>query len=345
MPDGVNTRLRQSVRWSLVVGLLASFVQFRELRPSFAQPLPISADASAIMATPMPTLPSPAATLSNIPQSANLASISHAPPPTMLQILTSARRGFCARVRVSPIGQMAANMRKPLSTVTGGLVAAEKVPHADEQAQPGPEGTAAQLKAVNLQAPKRRAAVRELRAVDVRYHPEAEGILVAALRADPSECVRYEAALTIETLPACTEKIAKALRTCIDSSSADGNPAELSLRVRNQAAIALAKCECCLPQSNVTPQLRPEYPMTQIPIDNDSKSNTLPPLKNPAISQVSSQGSAGSTVQTAGWWRPVEGKAIESDRSGMVTESIPDQSNRPKNLLEVFKSARSNPKP
>jgi hypothetical protein len=263
----------------------------------------------------------------------------------MLQILTSARRGFCARVRVSPIGQLAGNLRKPISVATGGLVAAEKVPHADEQAQPGPEGTAAQLKAVNLQAPKRRAAVRELRAVDVRYHPEAEGILIAALRADPSECVRYEAALTIETLPACTEKIAKALRTSIDSSSADGNPAELSLSVRKQAAIALAKCECCLPQSNVTPKIRPEYPMSQNPIGNDSKLNALPPVKNQAISQVSSQGSVGSTVQTAGWLLPVEGKPIESDRLGMATESIPDQSDRPKNLLEVFKSARSNPKP
>jgi hypothetical protein len=239
---------------------------------------------------------------------------------------------------------MAANMRKPLSAVTGGLVASEKVPHADEQAQPGPEGTSAQLKAVNLQAPKRRAAVREMRSVDVRYHPEAEGILIAALRADPSECVRYEAALTIETLPACTDKIAKALRTSIDSSSADGNPAELSLRVRNQAAIALSKCECCLPQSNATPQTRPEYPTTQYPIGNDSKSYAESQLKSSVITQVASQGSAESTVQTAGWWRPVEGKPIESDRPGLVIESMQDQSDRPKNLLEVFKSARSNPK-
>ncbi|HBJ33386.1 MAG TPA: hypothetical protein DDZ51_01215 [Planctomycetaceae bacterium] len=234
---------------------------------------------------------------------------------------------------------MAANMRKPLSAVTGGLVAAEKVPHADEQAQPGPEGTAAQLKAVNLQAPKRRTAVAELRAVDVRYHPEAEGVLIAALRADPSECVRYEAALTIETLPACTEKIARALRTSIDSSSADGNPAELSLRVRKQAATTLAKCECCLPQTNDAPQVRPEYPTTQNP-----KSNALPQINGPAIAQVASQERFGPTVQTAGWWSPVEGKPIESDNAGMVTDWIQDTSDRPKNLLDVFKSARSSQK-
>lgn len=331
MPDAVNNRLRHSVRWRLAMGLLGLVVKFSGICPAFAQPLP--------------TLPAPVPTVSSIAQSSNLASISHAPAPTMLQILTSARRGFCARVRLSPIGQMAANMRKPLSAVTGGLVAAEKVPHADEQSQPGPEGTAAQLKAVNLQAPKRRAAVRELRAIDVRYHPEAEGILVAALRADPSECVRYEAALTIETLPACTDKLAKALRTSIDSSSADGNPAELSMRVRNQAAIALSKCECCLPQTDVTPQIRPEYPMTQNPIGNDSKPNALPQGKTPAKTQVASQENSGLTLQTAGWRRPVDGKTNESDRPGTETESIQDESDQPKNLLEVFKSARLNPKP
>ncbi len=329
MHEAVKTRWRQIARCHLAIGLLGSALQFVNPSNVAAQPLPMAADATAVLGAPAALLPSAPSMASSVPQAANFAPISHAPAPTMLQVLTSASRGFCARVRVSPIGQMAANMRKPLSVATGGLIAPEKAPHPDEQAQPGPEGTAAQLKAVNLQAPKRRAAVRELSAVDVRYHPEAEAILVAALRADPSECVRYEAALTIATLPACTEKIAKALRTSIDSSSTDGNPAELSTRVRNQAASALAKCECCLPSSDTAPQARPEYPVTETPAGTAAQTTTA------------SQGTIPPVIQSAGWRRPVDTVIEKPIRMAGTGNLTPDQTNRPKNLLEVFKAARA----
>jgi len=234
---------------------------------------------------------------------------------------------------------MAANMRKPLSVATGGLIASEKVPHADEQAQPGPEGTAAQLKAVDLQAPKRRAAIRELQKVDVRYHPEAEAIIVAALRADPSECVRYEAAEAIATLPVCTEKIAKALRTCIDSSSADGNPAELSMRVRNRAATALANCECGLPAMEISPQVRPEYPTAINSSDSDFRRVAgSPPMSNNPLSSLI-ESNQDISVQTAGWHRLVES---EDTGTAHPIANLPVQSDRPKNVLEVFKAARTN---
>jgi hypothetical protein len=329
MHDAVNSRWRQIARCHLAIGFLGLAILLASANNVAAQSLPMAADATAVLGAPAAILPSAAPMASSLPQAANFAPVSHAPAPSMLQVLTSASRGFCARVRVSPIGQMAANMRKPLSVATGGLIAPEKAPHPDEQAQPGPEGTAAQLKAVNLQAPKRRAAVRELRAVDVRYHPEAEAILVAALRADPSECVRYEAALTIATLPACTEKIAKALRTSIDSSSADGNPAELSIRVRNQAANALAKCECCLPLSDTVPQTRPEYPVTETPTGTAAQTTTA------------SQGKNLPAIQSAGWRRPVDTAIEKPMRMAETGNLTPVQTNRPKNLLEVFKTARA----
>jgi hypothetical protein len=273
----------------------------------------------------------------------------------MLQVLTSAQRGFCARVRVSPVGQMLASMRKPLSVATGGLVAAEKSPHPDEQAQPGPEGTAAQLKAANLQAPKRRAAVSQLQGLDVRYHPEAEAILIAALRVDPSECVRYEAAVTLTTLPVCTEPIRKALQTCVESSTRDGNPAELSGRVRTQASIALSKCECCLTEPTSESAPRPEYPTSDLGPAGREQPNVAPEsfairrdASVPAMTASSSRATAA--FNTASWRTPSGGEndgMVESTPA--VTASTKQMSSpgktpasrpRPSNLLDVFKAAR-----
>lgn len=332
MPRAMIRRPPMSIVRTLAIFALAFMVVCSVPRCASGQTLPEPANLSAT-ANSSPLAPLPATATAPLSVAPNLTAVSHPPAPTMLQVLTSAQRGFCARVRVSPVGQMVANMRKPLSVATGGLVAAEKVPHADEQAQPGPEGTAAQLKAVNLQAPKRRAAVRDLQGMDVRYHPEAEAILVSALRVDPSECVRFEAAVTIATLPVCTEPIAKALRTCIDSSSSDGNPAELSMRVRNQAAVALTSCECCLPEASNDVQPRPEYPVTRL--DSERLPQRLGVGGPQAVQTVS--------FEDAVWRQPVNEMSATPAEPIAAKVISPVADERPKNLLEVFKSARGNP--
>lgn len=186
-----------------------------------------------------------------------------APPkrPSMVQILSNARKDFCTKVRESPVGQLVGGLRKPLSLATGGVVPAEKAPGKDAQAQPGPQGTAAQIKAVQLQAAKRQSGIEALAGLDVRYHPEAEATLIAALRADPSQCVRLAAAETMTTLPVCTPKLAEALKVCVEGTNVDGNPAELSERVRMQAEAAWSHCLSCQPPGAKSPRERPEYPV------------------------------------------------------------------------------------
>lgn len=297
----------------------------RDAQGQSLQPLPPPTGFPAAPATP---------NASSVPAIQGIAVAPHPPAPTMLQVLTSAQRGFCAHVRVSPLGQLVCNMRKPLSVVTGGLVPAEKAPHADEQAQPGPEGTVAQLKAVNLQAPKRRAAVAELQGIDVRYHPEAEAILIAALRADPSECVRYEAALTLTTLPVCTEPISKALQVCLESSSRDGNPAELSQRVRWQAEAALAKCQCCMPPTSTNDKSRPEYPSSDQP--SDSAAEPIARMST-SISRVQFPSELPPPLFEMPDTRMIETNLPVAAVPPPVSKPTPS---RPTNLLDVFNKAR-----
>ncbi len=204
-------------------------------------PLPTADAAAAAGRLPNPAAPSAAA-------------------PSLLQTMAAAKRGLCARWRSSPLGHLLANLRKPLSAVTGGLVPADKKPHPDQQGHPGPQGTAAQVKAAKLEAPARQAAIQSLAGVDVRYHPEAEAALIAALRTDPTECVRLQAAETIAHLPICSPGLRKALEICFEGKASDGNPAELSPRVRWQASLASNHCQSCQPSVLPAPEERPEYP-------------------------------------------------------------------------------------
>ncbi|QEG40648.1 hypothetical protein [Roseimaritima ulvae] len=266
----------------------------------------------------------------------------------MLQILGDARRGFCARVRQSPIGKLTAGMRKPLSMATGGMVPAEKKPHPDEKAQPGPEGTAAQVKTVKLQAPKRQQAIAELKHIDVRYHPEVEATLIAALRADPSECVRLEAAITIATLPVCSPAIRKALTVCVESKDTDGNPAELSDRVKMRAAMAIAHCANCAPQEMNETLERPEYPGHAL-LEQSSlmqASATLPitaalagestPTSLSAVAPADIELSSLSSVSLPPNDSPAP-RANSAAQRRLPAEMPPRP--RPKNLLEILQAA------
>ena len=270
---------------------------------------------------------------------------------TALRSLGEAGQSLCNRLKNSPLGQLVAGLRKPLSTITGGLVPSEKTPSAEDQKQDGPGGTAAQVKASQLEAPKRQAAIRQLQGVDVRYHPEAETALIGALRTDPSECVRYEAALAITSLPVCTQALADALQVCVEGSHRDGNPAELSPRVRIQAEIALSHCQQCLPPGTAAEGERPEYPedlpapappadaiTTSGPFTTSIPFTTSGPFTAPGGVAPVGQVTPTAPVQVGGPTDAIVPAAAAPRPS--PTETLAPPPRRPRNLAEVLRAAR-----
>lgn len=149
----------------------------------------------------------------------------------------------------TPMGQMMGNGLKPMSALTGGVIPSfcPQVPSAADLAKPGAEGVAAKIKKEEAEAKARRAAVRYLGSVDCHYWPEAEAQLIASLRADTNECVRWEAALALARGCCCTKATVQALNYTVSCSKEDGNPEETSERVRAAASTALEHCLCRVP--------------------------------------------------------------------------------------------------
>src|SRR5947209_3506050 len=87
--------------------------------------------------------------------------------------------------------------------------------------------------------------MRYLGTVDCHYWPEAESALIKGLRTDKNECVRWEAALSLGRGCCCTRKTMEALRIAASGSEIDGNPAELSQRVKALAVKSLNHCTHC----------------------------------------------------------------------------------------------------
>lgn len=159
----------------------------------------------------------------------------------------------------SPFGQLLNNATKPLSALTGGVLPTlEKKPSVEDTKQPGVGGAAAQGKKDAAEAAKRRADVKYLGTLDCRYYPEASKALADALRTDPSECVRYEAALALTRGCCCNQVTIKALTAAVSGYEEDGNPGERSARVRCTAAIALEKCLACYVQTGTPDDLKPD---------------------------------------------------------------------------------------
>jgi hypothetical protein len=145
------------------------------------------------------------------------------------------------------LGQLVNGASGPVGMATGGLMGGrcEKTAIDNAIATLPPEsagGAAAAIKKDEADAAARRAAVRYLGTVDCNYWPKASEALRLSLRADPNECVRFEAALALGNGCCCTNEIVKALEMSVTGSKADGFPAERSERVRAAAAAALARC-------------------------------------------------------------------------------------------------------
>lgn len=261
-------------------------------------------------------------------------------PGGFFHALSTATDNVCEKIKASPIGAMIRELRKPLSSITGGLVPATSAPGAKEMAAPGPAGTAAQIQALKLDGPKRAAAIAELKGLDIRYHPEVTQTLIAALRADPSECVRLEAARTIATLRTCTKPLTEALRICVEGTEKDGNPAELSPTVQRQAAIALNCCLSCLAEGGgqaATDEQRPEYPVTPASFDVSSTSQNLQlTTYYQQIETVDRNQIARAAYVTLNRFAP----DLQSARSDNPLQPIAIPANEPTGLFEIWKASR-----
>jgi hypothetical protein len=151
----------------------------------------------------------------------------------------------------SGFGQMAKSLLAPLRLATGNLlppIGVEVVSKGDVARMMADGGyapaeiAAAKIKLDEAQVKSRRAAVRYLATVNCHYYPEAETGLIAALRCDRNECVRLEAALALGTCHCLTSRIVDALSVSAMGCEIDGNPGEISPRVRAAAQTALNRC-------------------------------------------------------------------------------------------------------
>lgn len=159
----------------------------------------------------------------------------------------------------SGIGQMFGMMMKPMTFATGGMIKGccpgpnDAKPEDLAKPSDSADGAAARVKEDEAQAKERRANVRYLSTVDCSRYPEVEKALINALRTDRNECVRLEAAIGLGGGCCCTKKTIEALRLTVLASDKDGNPKEISHRVRAAAEASLYACES-------TADLTPEPP-------------------------------------------------------------------------------------
>ncbi|MFQ3593917.1 MAG: hypothetical protein SNJ82_12120, partial [Gemmataceae bacterium] len=201
------------------------------------------------------------------------------------------KKKLCA----SPIGQLVGGILTPYRAMTGGIIpkwcpgpldanAADLGKPADSA-----EGAAARIKASEAEAKARRAAVRYLGTVDCKRYPEAEAALINALRGDPNECVRLEAALAFRNGCCCSKKVIDTLIVVVNGEKTT-EPAETSPRVRCAAAEALQRClklacDTETPRPPEKPVIDPkkEAPEPGVPDKSTIPGNQpgqLPPPKN-----------------------------------------------------------------
>ncbi len=195
-----------------------------------------------------------------------------------------------AKCCASPMGQLLNNSLKPVGALTGGLVPPLCPPDAvnpADLAKPPDSvgGAAARIKADSAGAAARVAAVHYLAHADCHYWPEASAALIAALRADRNECVRFAAAQALGTGCCCNTATVLALTICVSESEQDGNPSETSERVRAAASVALANCVSRAPA--------PPLEMLPAPVPPEK-----PPVEPPREPGSSGSGAAGTATVT-----------------------------------------------
>jgi hypothetical protein len=172
--------------------------------------------------------------------------------------MTPAQKAACKQKFCNSIfGKLFGAILTPMSALSGGLMGPPcGGPSPADLAKPATsaEGAAARIKADEANVAARRAAVRYLGTVSCKYYPEAEPALISALRGDPSECVRIEAAKAFANGCCCSKKTMAALTLAVNGGTKDGFPSEQSECVRALAYAALQVCVATFVEPVVPPE-------------------------------------------------------------------------------------------
>lgn len=202
----------------------------------------------------IPTMPKIQAPAPTPPPQSALGLAPGAPPPGPTTVwdklgLGAQQREFRRRKMCeTPAGKIMGGVMGPMSKLSLGLVPpfCPPLPSLAELLDPGAIGASSKMKLDKMNAPKRKQAVEALKGADCHYWPEAEDALIAALRTDRNEGVRYTAALVLQEGKCCTNKTIEALIISSSGSDRDGAPCESSALVRAAAAKALEHCQKCM---------------------------------------------------------------------------------------------------
>jgi hypothetical protein len=179
------------------------------------------------------------------------------------------------------------------------------------------EIVATKIKADESGAQSRLAAVQYLGSVDFRHYPEAEAALIAALRADRSESVRFEVVEAFSRGQGLSSTALEALKLTAMGSERDGNPSEPSERIRSAALVALQKhwqggrpdapetAPLRLPQISKAPgpvqgnvtQTKAETKVEPLTNDN-AKKPSVPSSPRPAVGKAETKSAAKSEPKT-----------------------------------------------
>jgi hypothetical protein len=165
------------------------------------------------------------------------------------------------------IGQMFNSLLSgPVGAISGGFVCplcppptAAQIAALANKPNGGAEAAAAKIQASEADAKARVAAVEYLGTVDCNRFPEAKKALLAALREDPNECVRFAAARSLNSGCCCDQEVIEALRISV-AGEKKGGPAETSCRVKAAAFSALQNCLMRVPEEEEAPPPRRALP-------------------------------------------------------------------------------------
>src|SRR5271157_5924692 len=153
------------------------------------------------------------------------------------------------------IGQMFNSLLSgPVGAVSGGFIShlcppptPAQIAALGQKPNGGAEAAAAKIQASEADAKARVAAVEYLGTVDCNRFPEAKKALLAALREDPNECVRFAAARSLNSGCCCDQEVIEKLRISV-AGEKKGGPAETSCRVKAAAFSALQNCLMRVPE-------------------------------------------------------------------------------------------------
>lgn len=202
----------------------------------------------------VPGIPAtPAAAAPGVPAAAPIPGAVDPPPGKLWSFLglTKEHKEACRRkICRTQLGAMLTSMTTPISTLSGGIIPPFCPPNdvdPKDLAKPAEsaEGAAARAKKVAAEAAARKAAVRYLGTLDCARFPEAKDALIASLRGDPIECVRFEAAVALGNGCCCNKETIESLRIAASCGDSDGFPKEQSDRIRVTAMGALQRCLAC----------------------------------------------------------------------------------------------------